>query len=238
MILANWLHVRGEDWRERVATWVASTGCDAWVAEREVQDPAEYVGLWLRDAGGHADDADATAEHDRRYAEWLDELRAMDAEGIGFGWVVLHKGGTYGAQGPRVEDVASAPRQPRGDEVVALVAARAAWARCDAFALLASCPRRAEGLRLVEEDRADAQGRLGPMPSRTGLADGWRPDLVLDSVGVHLVRQLDGRTTLADAVDSVAAAYDLDADDVLPGALVAVRGLVEDGLLVLDLDDA
>jgi hypothetical protein len=41
--LANWLHVRGEDWRERLAQWVVPTGCDAWVAQREVQDPAEYA---------------------------------------------------------------------------------------------------------------------------------------------------------------------------------------------------
>jgi hypothetical protein len=151
---------------------------------------------------------------------------------------VLHKGGTYGAHGPRVEDVATAPRQPRGDEVAALVAARAGWSTYDAFALLESRPRRAPALRLVEEDRADEQGRLGPIPSRVGLVDGWRPDVVLDSVGVHLVRRLDGATSLSDAIDSVAAAYDLDADDVLPGALLAVRGLVEDGLLVLDRSDA
>jgi hypothetical protein len=61
---------------------------------------------------------------------------------------------------------------------------------------------------------------------------------VLDSVGAQLVRRLDGATRLSDAVASVAAAYDLDPDDVLPGALLAVRGLVEDGLLVLDRDDA
>ena len=158
----------------------------------------------------------------------------MDAEGIGFGWVVLHKGGTYGAQGPRVEDVAHAPRQPRGDEVAALVAARAAWSTVDAFALLDSRPRRAPGLRLVEEERADASGRLLPMPARVGVVDGWRPDVVLDSVGTNLVRQLDGTTTLSDAVGVVASAYDLDPDDVLPGALLAVRGLVEDGLLLLD----
>ncbi len=238
VILANWLHLRGQDWRERVASWVATTGCDAWVAEREVQDPAEYVGLWLRDAGGQRDDAGDEAEHDRRYAEWLDELRAMDAEGIGFGWVVLHKGGTYGAQGPRIEDVAHTPRQPRGDEVAALVDARAGWATWDAFALLAARPRRAPGLRLVAEERADAAGRLGPVPSRVGIADGWRPDVVLDSVGLRLVQELDGATRLSDAVGSVAAAYDLDPDDVLPAALLAVRGLVEDGLLLLDADHA
>jgi len=158
----------------------------------------------------------------------------MDAEGIGFGWIVLHRGGSYGEQGPRVEDVASAPRQPRGDEVAALVAARAGWSEYDAFALLDARPRRARGLRVVEEERTDDEGRLGPMPPRVGLVDGWRPDVVLDSVGVHLVRDLDGMTTLAEAIDSVVAAYDHDPDDVLPGALLAVRGLVEDGLLELD----
>ncbi|MFN8149133.1 MAG: methyltransferase [Candidatus Nanopelagicales bacterium] len=230
VVLANWLHVRGADWRERVAGWVEGSGCDVWVAQREVQDPAEYVGLWLRDAGGD----DSNAEHDRRYAEWLDELHDMDAEGIGFGWVVLHKGGTYGATGPRIEDVSTAPRQPRGDEVAALVQARAGWAAYDAFALVGSTPRRATGLRIVEEDRADELGRLDPMPPRIGLVDGWRPEVVLDAVGAHLVRCFDGATTLAQAVESASAVYDLDPDDVLPAALVAVRALVEDALLTLD----
>ena len=233
VILANWLHVDGEDWRDRVAAWVATTGCDAWVAQREVQDPAEYVGLWLRDAGGLAGDAQARAEHEQRYSEWLDALRAMNAEGIGFGWIVLHKGGTYGASGPRVEDVATAARVPRGDEVAALVAARSGWAAYDAFALLASRPMRSPGLRILEEERADDQGQLAALPPRAGAAQGWRQDALVDSVTLHLLRLFDGATTLADAVDLAAAAYSLDADDVLPGALLTTRALVEDGLLRL-----
>jgi methylase of polypeptide subunit release factors len=228
VILANWLHVRGQDWRERVAAWVAPTGCDAWVAQREVQDPAQYVGLWLRDAGG-----EEGPEHDRRYEAWLDELADMDAEAVGFGWIVLHRGGGHGSGGPRIEDVASFPRLPRGDEVGALVDARAGWARHDAFALLAARPRRAPGLRLVEEDRARDDGRLDPWPPRAGLAGGWRPDLLLDAVATHLVRALDGETTVAEAAEHAARVHGLDPEDVLAGALIAVRGLVEDGLLVL-----
>jgi methylase of polypeptide subunit release factors len=230
VILANWLHVQGQDWRERVAAWVAGTGCDAWVAQREVQDPAEYVGMWLRDAGGEATDV---REHARRYAEWLDELVDMSAEGIGFGWIVLHRGGTYGAQGPRIEDVAHASRLPDGHEVGALVSARADWASHDAFALLSACPHRAAGLRVIEEERAGQDGRLYPVPPRLALADGWRREAILDSVGAHLVRSFDGATTLRAAVDSAAAAYDLDPDDVLPGALVLVRSLVEECQLTL-----
>ena len=43
-VLANWVHVEGRPWEERVAEWVASDGrCDAWVVQREVADPAQYV---------------------------------------------------------------------------------------------------------------------------------------------------------------------------------------------------
>src|SRR5262249_12448485 len=41
--LANWLHVRGEDWAERVAGWFAGSGLDVWVIQREVSDPHSYV---------------------------------------------------------------------------------------------------------------------------------------------------------------------------------------------------
>ena len=53
--LANWVHVAGEDWEERVAGWFAGTGLDAWVIQREVADPMAYVDLWLADAGEAAD---------------------------------------------------------------------------------------------------------------------------------------------------------------------------------------
>src|SRR5437763_1380735 len=49
--LATWLHVAGEDWAARVAGWVAGTGLDAWIIQREVTDPVAYVQLWLADAG-------------------------------------------------------------------------------------------------------------------------------------------------------------------------------------------
>ena len=54
--------------------------------------------------------------------------------------------------------------------------------------------------------------------------------VVLDGWEEGILDALDGRGV---DVESAAAVYDLDPDDVLPAALVAVRGLVEDGLLTL-----
>ncbi|MFF2733208.1 DUF7059 domain-containing protein, partial [Streptomyces cyaneofuscatus] len=48
--LANWQHVEGEEWQDRLRSWVPA-GCDAWIVQREVQDVTQYAELWLRDSG-------------------------------------------------------------------------------------------------------------------------------------------------------------------------------------------
>jgi methylase of polypeptide subunit release factors len=94
-LLANWIVREGADWRDRVGSWVQASGCDAWVVQRELADPAEYVGLWLTDAGedGKATGADPAAA--TALAEnWLDYLADEEVTGqeaAGFlrrrGWV-------------------------------------------------------------------------------------------------------------------------------------------------------
>ena len=39
-VLANWAHVAGQDWTERMGGWIAGSGCDAHVVQREVLDVA------------------------------------------------------------------------------------------------------------------------------------------------------------------------------------------------------
>src|SRR5439155_12437516 len=83
--LANWLHVAGEDWEDRVASWIAGTGLSAWVIQREVSDPVSYVNLWLSDAAEQRDPA--------RAAAWLDWFDAHQVEAVGFGIVTLRAEG-------------------------------------------------------------------------------------------------------------------------------------------------
>ncbi len=114
--LANWLHVAGEDWLDRVAGWLAGTGLDAWVIQREVSDPVGYVNLWLADAAEDAARQPAVA------AAWLDWFDAAKVEAVGFGLVTLRAGG-HDDPTVRIEDLRQPLDAPLGPEVARLVRA-------------------------------------------------------------------------------------------------------------------
>ena len=66
-LLASWVHVEGQDWRSRIASWLPAHGVDAWVVQRDVADPALYVGTWLKDGGQDPRDPE-TASRAKRLA--------------------------------------------------------------------------------------------------------------------------------------------------------------------------
>ncbi|PXX54022.1 methyltransferase family protein [Nocardia tenerifensis] len=121
-MLAAWVHVDGEDWRHRVSSWLPAHGVDAWVVQRDVADPALYVGTWLRDAGLDPRDPAAQARAD----QWLDAFAAADVEGVGFGFVYLRA-----IDGPTellAEDLTHGFDDPLGDEATRYFE-RSAWLR-------------------------------------------------------------------------------------------------------------
>ena len=80
-LLANWLHVEGDPLggaRRRPG----STAATRWVVQRDVQDPAEYAELWLRDSCEAG-----TPEYRARYDAWLDHFERQKVTGVGFGWI-------------------------------------------------------------------------------------------------------------------------------------------------------
>lgn len=121
-MLASWVHVDGEDWRGRVSRWLPDHGIDAWIVQRDIADPALYVGTWLRDAG--LDPRDPAAQE--RAERWLDAFEAAKVEGIGFGFVYLRA-----IDGPTellAEDLTHGFDDPLGTEA-SLYFERSAWLR-------------------------------------------------------------------------------------------------------------
>jgi len=218
--LANWLHVAGQDWTERVAGWVAGTGLDAWVIQREVTDPVSYVRLWLADAGQTADPDQAAA--------WLDWFDAQRVEAIGFGLVNLRAGG-HDDPVVRVEDLRQTVEPPLGDRVAAWFD-RQDWLRSSAD-LLGVRYRAAEGVQL----RQDAA--LGPdgwevRRQVLALTDGLRWQEEVDPVALALVAGSNGQLPLRDQLSLLAAAHGVPEEDLVAVAGPVVAHLVERGFLV------
>jgi methylase of polypeptide subunit release factors len=219
--LANWVHVAGEDWGERVAGWLAGTGLDAWVIQREVADPMAYVNLWLTDVGESLDP--------QRTAAWLDWFDAHKVAAVGFGIVSLRRSGR---DDPvlRVEDL----RQTVQPSMAVQVAAwfdRQDWLRSrDAVDVLAARYRAAPGLQLQQEA---TMGDEGWAVDRQVLVmpHGLRWSEEVDPLVLALVSGCDGRVPLRDQLAVLAVAHDVPENDLAEAAGPIIAHLVERGLI-------
>ncbi len=232
-VLGNWLHVTGEDWTDRVASWVAGTGVSGWIVERDSQSVADYAATWLRDAA-----VPEGPEFDEAMGRWLDAFADEAAHEVGFGWVILVAPEAAGdPTWVHVEDLSGSPRLPRGDEVLALLAGCARLEALPATALLASRAHLAQGATVAATTHVVAGGQV-PAPPQLGLAGsvgpgGWRPNV---TVAPALVAALlgDPSIPLGERLDAAALAEGLDPLDVLGVSLMGLRELVRLGIVRTD----
>ena len=122
-ILGAWVHRSGESWRSRVASWLPSRGVSAWVLERDVVDPGQYVSTWLADESVDVRSPEAVERTER----WLAHFRDNDVEAIGFGWIFLREIGDNPTE-ITAEDLSHPFTDPLGPEVDEYFA-RAEWLR-------------------------------------------------------------------------------------------------------------
>lgn len=226
-LLACWLHVRGEDWPDRVTSWLPdSPGVDAWFVQREVADPALYVGTWLRDSG--LDPASPAAR--REAEEWLSWMDANDVEGVGFGFVTLRRSGSAG---PTVlcEDLLHARAGLTGDEVAGWLD-RISWLRANPSDadLLASTLTLAPTAVLEQVSGPGAGGwaSLSSVVRRTD-GPGWAHEV--DGPAAALLAGCQGALPLGDLLGLLAAGHDRPVDELVSATLPAVRELIRHGLL-------
>lgn len=86
-MLGAWVVGDDGDWRSRVASWIPDEGVEAWIVQRDVADPAEYVGTWLRDESVDP----RTPDGRMRTRRWLDHFAAAGVRGVGFGYITLQR---------------------------------------------------------------------------------------------------------------------------------------------------
>jgi methylase of polypeptide subunit release factors len=233
-LLACWLHVRGEDWPDRVTSWLpgngAAGGLDAWFVQREVADPALYVGTWMRDSG-----IDPSSPAGRRDAEeWLSWFDSNRVEGVGFGFITLRNtGSAAGRVEPTVlcEDLPQALADPLGVETEGWLD-RVDWLRrLDDDGLLDARLTVAPSVVLENVSRAGEEGWESVLSTvRRVDGPGWRHQV--DEVAAALLAGCQGALPLSELLALLSFSRDRPVDELVAASLPAVRELVRHGLLV------
>ncbi|GMA32540.1 DUF7059 domain-containing protein [Litorihabitans aurantiacus] len=229
-LLGNWEHRRGEAWRERVGEWLAEAGLDGWVVQREVQDPAEYAELWLRD-GGLTPDRDR-ARYEAAYGAWLDDLASRDVEGVGFGFVTLRRPAGAGAEvSPwrRVEEITGTVAQPLGGAIAGVLRAVDLLRDLTPEALL---ERRWQVAPDVSDERFFTPGEASPRVMLLRAGGGFGRTVRAETGLAAFVGACDGELTGAQIVAALGALLEVDATALAAELEPQLRGLVTDGLLL------
>jgi hypothetical protein len=224
-VLANWVIRADTPWDERLEGWLDGS-CDAFVVQREVVDPAQYVELWLKDSGQHGGD-----DYVRRYDTWLAWFEEQGIEAVGFGWINLRRRRSDAAGTPsyRLEQWPYDVEQPVAPALLAHFDAVDALAGlADDDALMAA------HLELREDVQQEALGAPGAEDPHTVVLRqqrGLRRARKADTVEAALVGACDGELAVGQILDALAQLLDADPAETRAQYAGAVRELVAEGFL-------
>lgn len=220
-VLANWAHVGSadRDWPDRLGSWI--DGCDAHVVQREVLDPAEYVELWLADAGvvgrpGYRTD----------YETWLDYLSGLGITGIGMGWITLRR-----------TDAAPALTYEHWPHPIEQPIAPAIADRLDAVATLRD--RTDEQLLSwhftvagdVTEESLATPGSGDPRHVVLRQERGFRRAVEAGTALAGVVGACDGELELGTIIAAVATVLEAEEAELRAELMPRLRDLIRDGML-------
>ena len=228
VMLGNWEHRGAGSWRDAVAAWLPE-GLDAWILERELQDPVEYATMWLRD-GGLTPERDPEA-FDAALEAWIDDFEARDVRGIGFGYLIVRR-----PQSPRepwrlLEEVTTSGQGVLGPHVAEVLEVRERLAGLDDDAVADLRPLLAPD---VTEERHLIPGAAEPTVILLRQGGGLGRTLQASTAVAALAGVADGELSVGQVASAVAALSELNAADAaaLRAEMVdAARHLLTTGFL-------
>jgi methylase of polypeptide subunit release factors len=216
-LLGNWEYPGGLD---RVEAWVAETGLDAWVVERERQDVARYAETWIRDGGTLPG-----PEFDRLMSAWLDDFAERGVTGVGFGYLTLRR--PEGAPTlRRFERVDGPVAGALGEHIAAALAVHDRLGGTDLLtARLTVAPD-------VTEERHYWPGEEHPTVIQLRQGTGFARTVPTGTALAAVVGACDGELELGVICDAVADLLGADAEALRAEVVSHVRELVFIGMLV------
>ena len=232
VMLGNWEHREGTSWRTSVNQWIGKS-LDAWIIQREVQDPVEYAAMWLRDGGLTPERSGVAFEN--ALAAWQEDFDSRQVSGVGMGYLVFHAP-SVAAPGAVVEpwrvleEVTTSGQGALGEHVAQVIAAHEALRGLDDAQVAALKLRTASGLSKEEA--------LTPTPVPTApvirQAEGFGRVIAVGMPEVALLSASDeGLLTVAQIAAAVASLTSEDPAAVLADMVAATRTFAHAGMVTI-----
>ena len=228
VMLGNWEHRGAGSWRDAVAAWLPE-GLDAWVIERELQDPVEYATMWLRD-GGLTPERDPEA-FDAALEAWIDDFEVRDVRGVGFGYLIVHRPRHPREPWRLLEEVTTSGQGVLGPHVAEVLEVRERLAGLDDDAVADLRPLLASD---VTEERHLIPGAAEPTVILLRQGGGLGRTLQASTAVAALAGVADGELSVGQVASAVAALSELNAVDALAlraEMVEAARHLLTTGFL-------
>ena len=246
VMLGNWEHREGTSWRTSVNQWIGKS-LDAWIIQREVQDPVEYAAMWLRDGGLTPERSGAAFEN--ALAAWQEDFDSRQVSGVGMGYLVFHAPGAMGdasavAPGAAatstpgavvepwrvLEEVPTSGQGALGEHVAQVIAAHEALRGLDDAQVAALKLRTASGLS-KEEALTPTRVPTAPVIRQ---AEGFGRVIAVGMPEVALLSASDeGLLTVAQIAAAVASLTSEDQAAVLADMVAATRTFAHAGMVTI-----
>lgn len=227
VMLGNWEHREGTSWRTSVNQWIGKS-LDAWIIQREVQDPVEYAAMWLRDGGLTPERSSVAFEN--ALAAWQEDFDSRQVSGVGMGYLVFHAPRAVVEPWRVLEEVPTSGQGALGEHVAQVIAAHETLRGLDDAQVAALKLRTASGLSKEEA--------LTPTPVPTApvirQAEGFGRVIAVGMPEVALLSASDeGLLTVAQIAAAVASLTSEDPAAVLADMVAATRTFAHTGMVTI-----
>lgn len=227
LLLCNWVHPRGEDWRERLASWFRDSSCDAWILRSETSDTAKYAALWLSHTEGESAEDAAT-----RFQGWLDYYERVGVAAISYGILVLRRR-SGGKNWVQFDDAPTHFVGECGADVEARFARQDFIQRLSEPGHLLRVPLRlSPRVRLDQECRPGDSQPWDVLRARLRIDGGIAYAGEVDAFVLAVLGACGGTRPVGEIIAEGAQAMSLPVPDALNRALPVLRMLVERGFLL------
>jgi SAM-dependent methyltransferase len=217
-LLGNWESRDGVRGLARLDAWVPGD-LDLWVIEREELTPLAYAELWIRDGGTTPRDPDFTP----LLTAWLDDFAARGVTAVGFGYVLLRRGGAPALRrSERISQHVSGVGEALGRGLVA-------------HDLLASgMPATLVTASDVTEARHLLPGNDDPSVIELRQGGGFARTVNVDPALAAFVGACDGELTVGQIAAALADLFDVPLADLWADLEPRLRALMIDGFLAAE----